>query len=65
MRGREPLIQFSITGEAAAQNISLQFRELQLLVGDRVTGVERGPGEQHLLVLPHQVTGVRRPLVAN
>src|ERR1700691_2616212 len=52
LRRCEPLIQFSIASKAATENISLQLREFELLVGDRVAGVERCPGERHFIVLP-------------
>src|ERR1700722_3416674 len=39
---REPVIEFPLTGDGATENPALQFGELELLVGNRVVGVERG-----------------------
>src|SRR6267378_2597137 len=55
LRRCEPLIHFSIAGEASAENLALQFRQLELLIGNRVAGAERGFGERNLIVLPCEI----------
>src|SRR5882757_8858501 len=55
LRGREPLIQFSSPDEASTENLALQFRKLELLIGNRVASAERGFGESDLIVLPGEI----------
>lgn len=64
-RGREPLIQFGVAGKAAAENISLQSREFELLVGDRVASAERCPENSTCSSFHARSRSMRRPLVAN
>src|SRR5580704_6508405 len=51
----EPLIQFGFTGESSSENLTLQFRQFKLLVGDRVAGGESRFGEGNLIVLPVEI----------
>ncbi len=52
---RQPLIEFGVTRDGTAENSGLQFREFELLAGDRVVGVQSGFRERDLIVLPAEI----------
>src|ERR1700693_1436573 len=53
--GRETLIEFGIASYAAPENPALQSGKFDLLVGDRIVGVERGFRKRDLIVLPGEI----------
>src|SRR5260370_41626215 len=55
LRRREPLIQFGVSREASAKDSSLELGKFELLIGNRVAGTERSPGERDLIVLPREI----------
>src|ERR1700693_4991847 len=54
--GRQPLIEFGLASDAAAEDLALQFGEFEFPVGDRVVGTERSFRKRDLTVLPGEIT---------